>query len=109
MSDPTISATVNIEPSTTEPTKPARKRDISESDHPWARMRKIRRKDIRIPKDQEALFENGDSWIPADVGHPTPQGHVPPVLLQEWNTQVTRDKETIEETVESPKQCSSSR
>ncbi|CRG90027.1 hypothetical protein PISL3812_07068 [Talaromyces islandicus] len=94
-SDPTIPAKANIKTNTTEPTESKRKRDRSESDHPWTGMRKIRRRDVRIPKDQEALFNNGDSWIPADVGHPTPQGHVPPTLLQEWNVRMTRNKETI--------------
>ncbi|QKX53774.1 uncharacterized protein TRUGW13939_00854 [Talaromyces rugulosus] len=96
VNDPAISANVTIKTSTTEPIEPARKRDRSESDHPWAGMHKIRRRDVKIPPDQGALFDSGDSWIPPDVGHPTPQGHVPLALLQEWNTRMTRAKEAVE-------------
>jgi hypothetical protein len=96
VNDMAISANVTIKTSTKEPIEPARKRDKSESDHPWTGMHKIRQRDITIPPDQEALFDSGDSWIPADVGHPTPQGHVPPALLQEWNTRMTRAKEAVE-------------
>lgn len=93
VSDPVISVNANTKTSTTDTIKQARKHDRSESDNPWTGMHKIRRRDVKIPQDQEALFDSGDSWIPADVGHPTPQGHVPPALLQEWNIRITRAKE----------------
>ncbi|KAH8700856.1 hypothetical protein BGW36DRAFT_425660 [Talaromyces proteolyticus] len=56
---------------------------------PWNGMTKIRRKDVKIPKDQEDLFNGSECWIPANVGHPTPHGHVPPALLQEWNRRMS--------------------
>lgn len=69
--------------------EPARKEKSSHRD-PWSNMKKIRRMDIVIPKEQEELLERKDCWIPPDVGQPYPQGHVPPTLLWEWNTEMTR-------------------
>ncbi|PGH13896.1 hypothetical protein AJ80_06165 [Polytolypa hystricis UAMH7299] len=55
---------------------------------PWARLKKtrIRRRDIRVPEDQDVLLERSDSWIPPGPGHRTPQCHVPVNLLQQWNS-----------------------
>lgn len=70
-------------------TEPARKEKSSHRD-PWSSMKMLRRRDVVIPADQEELLERKDCWIPPDVGQPYPQGHVPPTLLQEWNTKMTR-------------------
>lgn len=70
-------------------TEPARKEKSSHRD-PWSGMEKLRRRDVVIPEEQEELLERKDCWIPPDVGQPYPQGHVPPNLLWEWNTKMTR-------------------
>ncbi|KAL1991577.1 hypothetical protein VTN49DRAFT_4885 [Thermomyces lanuginosus] len=57
--------------------------------NPWQGMTSIRRKDIRIPKDQRKLLDE-DCWIPAEPGQPTPQGHAPLNLIQRWNEQIIR-------------------
>ncbi|OKL56605.1 hypothetical protein UA08_08154 [Talaromyces atroroseus] len=56
----------------------------------WNNIAKLGRRDVAIPKDQEELLDRHDCWIPADVGEPTPQGHVPTTLLQEWNAKMIR-------------------
>lgn len=70
-------------------TEPARKEKSSHRD-PWSGMKKLRRRDVVIPEEQEELLERKDCWIPPDVGQPYPQGHVPPNLLWEWNAKMTR-------------------
>lgn len=69
--------------------EPARKEKSSHRD-PWYSMKKLRRRDVFIPEEQEELLERKDCWIPPDVGQPYPQGHVPPTLLREWNTKMSR-------------------
>ncbi|KAK2798521.1 hypothetical protein FQN51_007678 [Onygenales sp. PD_10] len=59
--------------------------DITERIDPWKNMKRIRRRDVVIPKDQEELIENENSWIPPETGRRMPQGYVPINLLQEWN------------------------
>ncbi|RAO69095.1 uncharacterized protein BHQ10_005107 [Talaromyces amestolkiae] len=70
-------------------TEPARKEKSSHRD-PWSGMKTLRRRDVVIPAEQEELLERKDCWIPPDIGQPYPQGHVPPTLLREWNTKMTR-------------------
>lgn len=55
---------------------------------PWEGMTKISRRDIRIPKDQRHLLEhtNSQCWIPPELGKNLPRGHVPPSLLEQWNS-----------------------
>ncbi|TQB76252.1 hypothetical protein MPDQ_000559 [Monascus purpureus] len=55
---------------------------------PWEGMTKIPRRDIRIPKDQRHLLEhtNSQCWIPPELGKNMPRGHVPPSLLEQWNS-----------------------
>ncbi|PGH03033.1 hypothetical protein AJ79_07465 [Helicocarpus griseus UAMH5409] len=67
------------ENSTNKPIAQARLKDQ------WRNMRRIRRRDVTIPKDQEQLIEKQDSWIPPEPGKQAPQAHVPIRLLQEWN------------------------
>jgi hypothetical protein len=57
---------------------------------PWSNMKKLHRRDVVIPEEQEELLERKDCWIPPDVGQPYPQGHVPPTLLREWNAKMIR-------------------
>ncbi|PYH98193.1 hypothetical protein BO71DRAFT_371698 [Aspergillus ellipticus CBS 707.79] len=53
---------------------------------PWGEMSKIRTRDVRIPKEQAELLEqHRRRWIPPSPGESTPQGHVPPRLLDQWN------------------------
>ncbi|EED16342.1 conserved hypothetical protein [Talaromyces stipitatus ATCC 10500] len=69
-------------------TQPAREENTRHD--PWSGMKKLRRRDVFIPDDQEELLDRPDCWIPPDVGHPYPRGHVPPSLLKEWNTKMIR-------------------
>ncbi|QGA20220.1 hypothetical protein EYB26_007922 [Talaromyces marneffei] len=73
----------------TQFTEPAQKEKCSRHD-PWSYMTRLRRRDVVIPREQEELLDRNDCWIPPDVGHPYPQGHVPPTLLREWNAKMTR-------------------
>ncbi|RDH39088.1 hypothetical protein BDQ94DRAFT_176811 [Aspergillus welwitschiae] len=58
---------------------------------PWYGMTKIRRRDIEIPKEQAELLEqHRRRWIPPSPGESTPQGHVPPRLLHQWNETALR-------------------
>ncbi|GLA71932.1 hypothetical protein AtubIFM55763_002439 [Aspergillus tubingensis] len=58
---------------------------------PWHGMTKIRRRDIEIPKEQAELLEqHRRRWIPPSPGESTPQGHVPPRLLDQWNKTALR-------------------
>ncbi|KAL8773224.1 MAG: hypothetical protein Q9209_001901 [Squamulea sp. 1 TL-2023] len=49
-----------------------------------AKFKKIRSRDLRIPKNQQDLLESEDSWLPAKPGHREPVAHVPPAVLEEW-------------------------
>ncbi|RAK71758.1 uncharacterized protein BO72DRAFT_532434 [Aspergillus fijiensis CBS 313.89] len=58
---------------------------------PWKDLTRIEERDIRIPKDQQNLLGlYKRRWIPPLPGESKPQGHVPPRLLAQWNTIVTR-------------------
>ncbi|OJK03020.1 hypothetical protein ASPACDRAFT_40335 [Aspergillus aculeatus ATCC 16872] len=58
---------------------------------PWKDLTRIEERDIRIPKDQKDLLGlYKRRWIPPLPGESKPQGHVPPRLLAQWNTIVTR-------------------
>ncbi|PYI14143.1 hypothetical protein BO99DRAFT_447134 [Aspergillus violaceofuscus CBS 115571] len=58
---------------------------------PWKDLPRIEERDIRIPKDQQDLLGlHKRRWIPPLPGESKPQGHVPPRLLAQWNTIVTR-------------------
>ncbi|PWY91219.1 hypothetical protein BO70DRAFT_426106 [Aspergillus heteromorphus CBS 117.55] len=53
---------------------------------PWHGMDRIRTRDVKIPKEQAELLEqHRRRWIPPSPGESTPQGHVPPRLLDQWN------------------------
>lgn len=57
-----------------------------ESRDPWEGMTKIHKRDVTIPTNQAALFEQHNlRWVPPTPGQNMPQGHVPPTLLSQWN------------------------
>ncbi|KUL87970.1 hypothetical protein ZTR_03902 [Talaromyces verruculosus] len=89
-------------------TEPVRREKSSHRD-PWSGMTKLRRRDVIIPEEQEELLERKDCWIPPDVGQPYPQGHVPPNLLWEWNTKMTRMFADARKTHASSQKAESSR
>ncbi|KAJ5602020.1 hypothetical protein N7510_011554 [Penicillium lagena] len=65
--------------------------------NPWEGFIRISDHDITIPKDQAAFFDENEKlcFIPPKTGEPTPQGHVPPALLQEWNDIARRRHEAL--------------
>ncbi|KAK2810669.1 hypothetical protein FQN50_002709 [Emmonsiellopsis sp. PD_5] len=75
--------------------------DITERIDPWKNMKRIRRRDVVIPKDQEELIGNENSWIPPETGRRMPQGYVPINLLQEWN-EIHNGNPIPEQEVQSP-------
>lgn len=52
---------------------------------PWYGLRKIRRRDVEIPKDQATLLRDHTCWFPPFPGKPSPSGNVPTNLLSQWN------------------------
>ena len=48
-----------------------------------AKPKKIRSRDLRIPKDQQDLLDSEDSWLPAKPGRRGPVAHIPPAILEE--------------------------
>ncbi|KAL1850876.1 hypothetical protein Plec18170_006713 [Paecilomyces lecythidis] len=62
----------------------------SDPSDPWYGMTRIRRRDVRIPKDQIRLLEDSPCWMPPAPGSPMPHCHVPPALLQQWNDAIIR-------------------
>ncbi|KAF6226962.1 hypothetical protein HO133_008403 [Letharia lupina] len=46
---------------------------------------RIRSKDVKIPKDQEALLNRADSWLPAEPGQREPTANIPISLLKKLN------------------------
>lgn len=51
----------------------------------WRWNKQIGLQDVRIPRDQQNLIDNADSWVPPQTGDRMPQGHVPIHLLGQWN------------------------
>ncbi|KAL8910669.1 MAG: hypothetical protein Q9171_004044 [Xanthocarpia ochracea] len=45
--------------------------------------KRIRSRDLRIPKDQQDLLDSEDSWLPAKPGRRGPVAHIPPAILEE--------------------------
>ncbi|KAL8857226.1 MAG: hypothetical protein Q9178_006151 [Gyalolechia marmorata] len=48
-----------------------------------AKPKRIRSRDLRIPKDQLDLLDSEDSWLPAKPGRRGPVAHIPPAILEE--------------------------
>lgn len=51
---------------------------------PWRDLKRISRRDVEIPEDQNSLLEHNLCWFPPLSGT-MPQAHVPPSLLSQWN------------------------
>ncbi|KAJ9300760.1 hypothetical protein DTO271G3_1924 [Paecilomyces variotii] len=62
----------------------------SDPSSPWYGITRIRRRDVRIPKDQARLLEDSPCWMPPAPGALPPHCHVPPALLQQWNDTIIR-------------------
>ncbi|OAX80883.1 hypothetical protein ACJ72_04779 [Emergomyces africanus] len=67
------------------PTNSPKTNKAADRDDPWRHMTRIRRRDVKVPKDQEELISKKESWVPPEPGKQVPQAHVPIHLLQEWN------------------------
>lgn len=63
--------------------------------NPWEGLIRISDHDITIPKDQAAFFDQKPCFIPPNTGEPTPQGHVPSTLLEQWNAIARRRHEEL--------------
>ncbi|KAH8423093.1 uncharacterized protein LDX57_000849 [Aspergillus melleus] len=76
----------NTADKTTSGTKRSPNLQESRNKDPWDGMTKIHRRDVTIPKNQAALFEQHNlRWVPPATGDIMPHGHVPPPLLEQWN------------------------
>ncbi|PYH66359.1 uncharacterized protein BO88DRAFT_406826 [Aspergillus vadensis CBS 113365] len=87
------SASIAVQGSSNKPSSQSMKpeRPCPGDTDPWHGMTKIRRRDIEIPKEQAELLEqHRRRWIPPSPGESTPQGHVPPRLLDQWNKTALR-------------------
>ncbi|WEW59665.1 hypothetical protein PRK78_005144 [Emydomyces testavorans] len=92
-------ATVNSKPSSSSKPSGRRGSTIADDADPWRNWKRIRRRDVFIPADQQELIDSPDSWVPPATGQSLPPGRVPLKLLQKWNEiQITsnglRDAET---------------
>lgn len=52
---------------------------------PWYGLKRLRSRDVKVPRDQHKLLEDHRQWMPALPGKSDPRGHVPPDLLAQWN------------------------
>ncbi|OJJ46926.1 hypothetical protein ASPZODRAFT_166198 [Penicilliopsis zonata CBS 506.65] len=69
-------------------------------ENPWYGLERIRKRDVNIPEDQDAMTWY---WIPPDPGASMPQANVPPRLLAQWNKMVfRRNHPAAEEEIEPP-------
>ncbi|EEP77472.1 predicted protein [Uncinocarpus reesii 1704] len=68
-------------PHTTEHRKSA----IIDDTDPWKGWKRIRRRDVVIPKDQQELIDSPDAWVPPAAGRILTPGRVPINLLRKWN------------------------
>ncbi|SLM37343.1 hypothetical protein LPUS_07162 [Lasallia pustulata] len=57
-----------------------------DEEHPWKGMRRISRRDVIISRDQQALLDRQNSWLPPEPGHRGPVANVPIAVLQSLNT-----------------------
>ncbi|PWY78521.1 hypothetical protein BO94DRAFT_472039 [Aspergillus sclerotioniger CBS 115572] len=83
-------------------TKPRENMRVNNTD-PWHDMTRITIRDVQIPKEQaEFLEQHRRRWIPPSPGESTPQGHVPPRLLDQWNkialrrSRIAQDKQSVD-------------
>lgn len=57
----------------------------SDRQDPWEGLKRLRSRDVKVPRGQHKLLEDHRQWMPALPGKSDPRGHVPPDLLAEWN------------------------
>lgn len=57
----------------------------SDRQDPWEGLKRLRSRDVKVPRDQHKLLEDHRQWMPALPGKSDPRGHVPPDLLAQWN------------------------
>ena len=55
------------------------------SNDPWQGLVRIRRRDVRIPKDQEKLLEDKTCWLPPEPGQRGPVTNIPVPILADLN------------------------
>ena len=66
------------------PGRPTKKRKLNA---------RISSREVRVPRDQEALLSRKDSWIPAEPGQNEPRANVPIGLLEVFNEDADRRQE----------------
>lgn len=57
----------------------------SDRQDPWYGLKRLRSRDVKVPRDQHKLLEDHRQWMPPLTGKSKPRGHVPPDLLAQWN------------------------
>lgn len=57
----------------------------SDKQDPWNGLKRLRSRDVKVPRDQHKLLEDHRQWMPPLAGKSDPRGHVPPDLLAQWN------------------------
>lgn len=57
----------------------------SDRQDPWYGLKRLRSRDVKVPRDQHKLLEDHRQWMPPLTGKSNPRGHVPPDLLAQWN------------------------
>lgn len=73
--------------------------------NPWKWVGGIPLREVQIPQDQNEMLDEGRDrvrWIPSKIGVPAPQGHVPPLLLNNWNHIAKRRHQLASEEMASP-------
>lgn len=85
-------------PFTKNPPKPSNSNIMD----PWYGLRKIRRRDVEIPKDQATLLRDHTCWFPPFPGKPSPSGNVPTNILSQWNEIVLQRSRLADEKQNKP-------
>ncbi|KAJ5947782.1 hypothetical protein N7466_000797 [Penicillium verhagenii] len=87
----TLSHSELTEPIATIHVPSSPQRSVTSRPSPWEGPNQITSSDFIIPKNQQELLEEDKlCWIPPCPRDPMPQGHVPPLLLRQWNNAVKR-------------------
>lgn len=77
---------------------------------PWQGLLSIPASEVNISKDQAELLDTKICWIPPVLGETMPLGHVPPLLLEQWNSiaqrrhQLAKEAKAVSEQPPSPTQ-----
>ncbi|THC94441.1 hypothetical protein EYZ11_006078 [Aspergillus tanneri] len=94
---PISEATAHFSPQKASTTRQPLHQSSGHSD-PWYGMTRICKRDIRVPKNQAAFFEQHvRCWVPPLPGEREPQGHFPAPLLSQWNTIAYNRNRSIKE------------